>query len=70
MEKNNKSDKIWSVPLGIICMLFGCFAIYSVLFSTGYFIYGEISNGICFLIVAIVFAILLKNNWKKLNKLN
>ena len=67
---NNKSDKTWSVPLGIICMLFGCFAIYSVLFSTGYFIYGEVSNGFYFLIVAIVFAILLKNNWKKLNKLN
>ena len=67
---NNQSDKTWSVPLGIICMLFGCFAIYSILFSTGYFIYGEVSNGISFLIVAIVFTILLKNNWKKLNKLN
>jgi len=67
---NNKSDKTWSVPLGIICMLFGCFAIYSILFSTGYFIYGEVMNGICFLIIALVFAILLKNSWKKLNKLN
>ena len=33
-ENNNET---WSVPIGIICMLSGCFAIYSILFSTGYF---------------------------------
>ena len=34
------SDSKWSVPQGILCMIYGCFAIYSILFSTGYFIYG------------------------------
>jgi Na+/proline symporter len=65
-ESNNET---WSVPLGIICMLCGCFAIYSMLFSTGYFIYGEINNGISFLIIGITFAMALKHNWNKLKKL-
>ena len=51
-------------------MLCGCLAIYSLLFSTGYFIYGELNNGISFLIIGIVFSLGLKYNWNKLNKLN
>ena len=66
---NESKDGTWSVPLGIICMLCGCFAIYSMLFSTGYFIYGEINNGISFLIIGITFAMALKYNWEKLKKL-
>ena len=62
-------DKKWSVPLGIICMMCGSFAIYSLLFSTGYFIYGEINNGLSFLIIGIVFSFGLKYNWNKLKKL-
>ena len=65
----NESEKAWSVPLGIVCMLLGCFAVYSILFSTGYFIYGEINNGITFLVIGLSFAILLKHNWNKLKKL-
>ena len=67
-DKKNE-DKKWSVPLGIICMLCGSFAIYSLLFSTGYFIYGEINNGLSFLIIGIVFSFGLKHNWNKLKKL-
>jgi Na+/proline symporter len=66
-DKGN--NETWSVPLGIICMLCGCFAIYSMLFSTGYFIYGEINNGISFLTIGITFAMVLKYNWEKLKKL-
>ena len=58
------------VPLGILCMLCGCFAIYSLLFSTGYFIYGQINDGITFLTIAIVFSFGLKYNWNKLKNLN
>ena len=67
---SGNDDKTWSVPLGILCMLCGCLAIYSLLFSTGYFIYGELNNGISFLIIGIVFSWGLKYNWNKLNKLN
>ena len=66
---NDESEKRWSVPLGIICMMLGCFAVYSILFSTGYFIYGETNNGITFLVIGLSFAILLKYNWNKLKKL-
>ena len=66
---NDESEKGWSVPLGIICMMLGCFAVYSILFSTGYFIYGETNNGITFLVIGSFFAILLKYNWNKLKKL-
>ncbi|MDC0389750.1 Na+:solute symporter [bacterium] len=66
---NDESEKGWSVPLGIICMMLGCFAVYSILFSTGYFIYGETNNGITFLVIGLSFAILLKYNWNKLKKL-
>ena len=67
---SGNDDKTWSVPLGILCMLCGCLAIYSLLFSTGYFIYGELNNGISFLIIGILFSWGLKYNWNKLNKLN
>lgn len=67
---SGNDDKTWSVPLGILCMLCGCLAIYSLLFSTGYFIYGELNNGISFLIIGIIFSLGLKYNWNKLNKLN
>ena len=66
---DKETDNKWSVPLGIICMLLGSFAIYSFLFSTGYFIYGEINNGISFLTIGVIFATVLKYNWEKLKKL-
>ena len=56
-ESENNSE--WIVPRGILCMILGCFAIYSALFSTGYFIYGEITSGIIFLITTIVFSYIL-----------
>ena len=63
-ESENNSE--WIVPRGILCMILGCFAIYSALFSTGYFIYGEITSGIIFLITTIVFSCILFNISKKI----
>ena len=56
----------WIVPKGIICMIIGCLTIYSALFSTGYFIYGEISSALIFLLVTIVFGLILFKNAKKI----
>jgi SSS family solute:Na+ symporter len=39
---NNKEG--WNVPRGIVCMLVGAFAIYGALFTTGFFLYGEIRS--------------------------
>ena len=63
------NDSKWSVPQGILCMIYGCFAIYSILFSTGYFIYGQLFNGYISLTIAVVFILLLKMGWEKLSKL-
>ena len=56
----------WIVPKGIICMIIGCITIYSALFSTGYFIYGEISSALIFLLVTIVSGLILFKNAKKI----
>ena len=63
-ESENNSE--WIVPRGILCMILGCFAIYSALFSTGYFIYGEITSGIIFLTTTIVFSCILFDISKKI----
>ena len=65
--KNEKGyNKTWAVPRGILCMLVGCLAIYSALFSTGYFIYGELYLGLIMLSSTIIFSILLFNLSKTL----
>ena len=65
--KNEKGyNKTWAVPRGILCMLVGCLAIYSALFSTGYFIYGELYLGLIMLLSTIIFSILLFNLSKTL----
>ena len=65
--KNEKEyNKTWAVPRGILCMLVGCLAIYSALFSTGYFIYGELYLGLIMLSSTIIFSILLFNLSKTL----
>ena len=63
-ESENNSE--WIVPRGILCMILGCFAIYSALFATGYFIYGEITSGIIFLTTTIIFSYILFNISKKI----
>ena len=56
----------WSVPSGIIAMLLGCVFIYSCLFATGYWIYGETTLAISITITAIVSGYLLKRTWGKI----
>ena len=56
----------WIVPKGILCMIIGCVTIYSALFSTGYFIYGEISSALIFLLVTIISGLILFKNAKKI----
>jgi SSS family solute:Na+ symporter len=56
----------WDVPTGIICMILGCIAIYSILFSTGNFLYGKYSQAMVFSSITLVSAILLLKFWNKL----
>src|SRR5210317_96997 len=46
----------WTVPSGIVAMLLGCLMIYSTMFATGYFIYGEFQLALPLSALAIVSA--------------
>jgi SSS family solute:Na+ symporter len=56
----------WDVPTGILCMVIGCFAIYSALFATGNLIYGKYLPGSILSVVAIISIIILVKLWSKL----
>jgi Na+/proline symporter len=62
---HNKNEG-WNVPSGIIAMLLGCILIYSCMFSTGYWIYGETTLAISTTISAVVSGFLLVKTWKKI----
>ena len=59
-------DKNWNVPSGIKAMLLGCLLIYSILFATGHWIYGNIITAILVTILAIISLYFLLKIWKKL----
>ena len=59
-------DADWDVPLGLLCMSLGSIAVYSVLFSIGYLIYGEMILSVILLIIAIISSALLFKFWGKL----
>jgi len=56
----------WSVPSGILAMLVGCALIYSVMFATGYWIYGDYVNALLLTGAAIIFGLILIKLWKKI----
>lgn len=59
-------NEIWSVPSGIIAMILGCILIYSCMFATGYWIYGNYTKAVIISITALVSGALLIRTWKKL----
>ncbi|MEP5338744.1 MAG: sodium:solute symporter family protein [Algibacter sp.] len=61
-----RPDESWSVPSGILAMLLGCVLIYSCMFATGYWIYGDYNYAIALTIVAVISALLLTKVWKKI----
>jgi Na+/proline symporter len=54
------------LPCGILCMLAGCFAVYSTVFAAGYYMYGQFSSGVIYTIIALASAGLLLSIWGKL----
>ena len=71
-EARNDSEDIidgnesWTVPSGIIAMLLGCIMIYSIMFSTGYFIYGSYKLAIPLIALAIISGVFLIKIWGKI----
>jgi len=60
--EENGSD--WVIPKGIAAMLVATSLIYSILFATGYWIYGEIITASVMTIVATILSIILIKMWK------
>ena len=65
-KKLHVSASGWNVPLGIVCMLLGALAIYSMMFATGYFLYGETILALEVSALALVSSLGLFYYWKKL----
>ena len=56
----------WSVPAGITAMLLGVVLVYSVMFATGYWIYGRTTSALILTLVAAVSAFLLIRAWNRM----
>ena len=51
---------------GLYAMIIGSVLIYSIMFSTGYLLYGEINLGLFFIVNSIIFGVLLVFKWRKI----
>jgi SSS family solute:Na+ symporter len=56
----------WSVPSGILAMLLALAMIYSMLFATGYLIYGNLQLGGILMLIALIAAYLLSKVWSRI----
>jgi len=56
------------LPLQILAMLAGCFMVYGALFGTGYFIYGNISQGIMAFVVSGISGLIIFSLWRKIQE--
>jgi Na+/proline symporter len=61
-----KSDETWSVPSGITAMILGVILIYSIMFATGYWIYGTTNLALGLTAVAAISGFLLIRVWGKM----
>jgi len=66
IELVHDKNEGWNVPSGILAMLLGCILIYSCMFTTGYWIYGETTLAVSTTISAIVSGFLLIKTWGKI----
>jgi solute:Na+ symporter, SSS family len=66
IELVKHKDLKWDVPTGIICMLLGCVAIYSILFTIGNILYGNLVQTFIFIGLAVFSSLLLLKFWNKL----
>ena len=67
IEIVNPNEK-WSVPSGIGAMVLGCVLIYTCMFATGAWIYGETTRAIILTAIVIVSGLLLVGAWNKIKK--
>jgi len=56
----------WDVPMGLLCMVFGCSTVYSALFATGYWIYGNTIPAVILTATGFISTAFLVKYWGKL----
>ena len=56
----------WNVPVGILCMVLGCVAVYSAMFATGFWIYARTGEATALTGLTVVTTLLLTRTWRKL----
>ncbi len=56
----------WSVPSGILAMILAMILIYSAMFATGYWIYGDYGYAIALSITVVISGFLLSKMWNKI----
>jgi Na+/proline symporter len=59
-------DRIGQLPLGIMCTVLGCVAIYCALFATGYWLYGHTISASILTAVAVLSTLMLIVLWRRL----
>ncbi len=63
-----EAAKEWTLPLGIACMVAGCFAVYSALFATGYWLYGNYVPAAVLTVIALAASVFLVTAWDHVNR--
>ena len=53
------------LPLELVCMVAGCFLVYGILFSVGFFLYGEMGKAMLGVAVAAITTFILIKSWSK-----
>ncbi|MGB2823852.1 MAG: Na+:solute symporter, partial [Phycisphaerae bacterium] len=66
-EAIDEGEGKWTVPLGLLCMMVGCAAVYGALFATGFFLYGNIIPAVILTVVAAASAVFLFKTWRKVS---
>jgi SSS family solute:Na+ symporter len=65
-EAITETATMGDLPHGILCMIAGCLAVYSTVFATGYYMYGNLTPAVICTVLAGAGVIFLAVVWKKL----
>jgi SSS family solute:Na+ symporter len=66
-EAIDEGEGKWTVPLGLLCMMAGCAAVYGALFATGFLLYGNVIPAVILAVVAAASAVFLFKTWRKVS---
>lgn len=61
----NHTPVYGQLPLEILSMVAGCFAVYGALFATGFFLYGEYLSGFVSTLLSLASGWIIARNWQK-----